>query len=651
VSPSSTRARGVTAFAAAAALAGSLGVLAHGQDVRITLLDPGLVASLQMPKGTGRIAGRVRDDGAKHALAGAVVTLATASSSPLRVLTDAEGRFAFDDLPAGEFSVTATLSGYAAGAHGRLRPSGPSLPLTLSDGERIDAVVISLWPLAALAGTVIDDAGEPVIGVAVHAYRRTIAGGRSQFELAASDTTDDRGEFRIGSLEPGPYVVAVPMTTFTWPASLEHHMLLGAEWPFELSALPDATRELIGTGLQLTPKSPVVVQSTNRMAPAIGPDGRVMAYMTQYFPGTADAGQATPIALTSGESRAGVRFVLRSARLWNVSGTVAGSPGLLDDLPVRLLTIDADGLPGPFDTALSVTDGLGRFTFMGVPPGRYLLRVERVPRGEVVNAPVGVPGSGFLPSNVRAPQPVLPKETLLWGAQTIVVSDADVSGVSVALRSGARVRGRVEFTGARTKPPATIHGVIGLTLDRADGRPASHPGAGRGRVEADGQFATVGVPDGRYVLRVTGVPAGWFLQGALAGDRDITIDPIDLERDVIGVRLVFTDRGSSLGGVVTSVAGTPDDAALVVAFPPDPAAWTDRGPSPRRLRHTRTGRSGVFSIADLPPGTYFVAAISEAASAEWPSPAFLSALARGATRVEIAVGEARQLSLQTKDVR
>ena len=251
-----------------------------------------------MPKGTGRIAGQVRDDAGKQGLAGASSRSQPAPRSPLRLLTDSDGRFAFDDLPPGEFNVTATLSGYATGAHGRQRPSGVSVPIALADGQRVADLVIPLWPHAALAGTVVDDAGEPVIGVAVHAYRRSIAGGRWQFSLAASDTTDDRGEFRIGSLEPGRLRgLGADVDVHVAGLARDITCCQGAEWPFELYALPDATRELIGTGLQLGPKSPVVVQSTNRMAPAVGADGRLAAYTTQFFPGTDDVEQATPIVL------------------------------------------------------------------------------------------------------------------------------------------------------------------------------------------------------------------------------------------------------------------------------------------------------------------------------------------------------------------
>jgi hypothetical protein len=46
--------------------------------------------------------------------------------------------------------------------------------------------------------------------------------------------------------------------------------------------------------------------------------------------------------------------------------------------------------------------------------------------------------------------------------------------------------------------------------------------------------------------------------------------------------------------------------------------------------------SGTFQIAGLPPGEYFAVAAADDASADFPSPSLIRALARSATRVKIA---------------
>jgi hypothetical protein len=165
-------------------------------------------------------------------------------------------------------------------------------------------------------------------------------------------------------------------------------------------------------------------------------------------------------------------------------------------------------------------------------------------------------------------------------------------------------------------------------------------------VEADGQFATIGVPHGRHVLRVSGIPDGWFLESARAGERDLAAGPFDLDGDLAGVRLVFTDRPTGITGDVSS-GGVPDDRAIVVVFPDDRTAWVDYGRSPRRLRSGRTTAAGGFRVMDLPPGAYLVAALREATAADWAAPESLDALARIATRVELAAGDTRRLALQT----
>jgi hypothetical protein len=55
----------------------------------------------------------------------------------------------------------------------------------------------------------------------------------------------------------------------------------------------------------------------------------------------------------------------------------------------------------------------------------------------------------------------------------------------------------------------------------------------------------------------------------------------------------------------------------------------------------------VYSIGGLPPGDYFIAAVDDRLTGEWPDPSFMNVLARFATRVAIADGGARTVDLRT----
>ena len=112
-------------------------------------LAAGVSAYSQQPSpqpaaGTAVLAGQVIDDTTKRPLGGVVVTLSLVSP-PARAggpatnvrrasaVGNAEGRFVFRDVPAGKFTVTSSLAGYAAGAVGQKRPGGPSRPLDVAD--------------------------------------------------------------------------------------------------------------------------------------------------------------------------------------------------------------------------------------------------------------------------------------------------------------------------------------------------------------------------------------------------------------------------------------------------------------------------------------------------------------------------------------
>jgi hypothetical protein len=212
--------------------------------------------------------------------------------------------------------------------------------------------------------------------------------------------------------------------------------------------------------------------------------------------------------------------------------------------------------------------------------------------------------------------------------------------------------GRVEFDGTAEKPSGTALTGIRINLDPADGSRVADTTIAfqAGRPEEDGTFRTFGVPPGQYVLRAN-PPAGWTLKGAFLGGRDLSDAPFDLDaKDLSGVVVTFTDRPSAITGVVRTGQAV-DPGAVVIAFPTDASAWIGRGPFPRRVRTTRAGLDGVYTITALVPGEYYVAAVNEEGFADWQDPGLLDALTRIARHVRVVDGERRTQDLTTAVIR
>ena len=76
--------------------------------------------------------------------------------------------------------------------------------------------MIRLWKGGAITGRVLDEAGEPLVDVAVAAVRRSSDG---RLLTGPTARTDDRGVYRLATLTPGSYLVVVPQTQLLMPSS------------------------------------------------------------------------------------------------------------------------------------------------------------------------------------------------------------------------------------------------------------------------------------------------------------------------------------------------------------------------------------------------------------------------------------------------
>ncbi len=122
--------------------------------------------------GASRISGRViTADATPQPMRRVIVTL-TAPELPggRTAVTDADGRFAVDHLPAGRYMVAGSKPAYLDGAYGAHRPGRPGIPLQLQAGESAD-VVVTMFRGAAIAGVLRGATGEPAPGIDVAALR------------------------------------------------------------------------------------------------------------------------------------------------------------------------------------------------------------------------------------------------------------------------------------------------------------------------------------------------------------------------------------------------------------------------------------------------------------------------------------------------
>jgi hypothetical protein len=637
---------------------------------------------------TGIILGRTVDGSTGKAVGGALVTLtlaappqlpgspaspASPSRQPARVISDGEGRFVFSGLPKGVFTFVATKPGYPATGLGRnFATDTGSQSLVLGEAERRGDLTLKFWKDAALAGTVLDEAGEPVVGIQVRVLKRTIVGGRPMFtQYGNVPTTDDRGRYRVASLQPGDYTAGIVVTQTSVPTSLQDAYAAANKG----GSTTDFNREMDRSGGGILESdtgasasglrfgSWLLTAPTGSGRTPVGPaaeGGRIFVYPTVYYPTSPTPSKATIVTLGSGEERLGVDFQLRPAITSRVSGTLVGLNGPEAHTVLKLFATGAADLQRDGDafTAQTTTDSTGAFLFLGVTPGAYTIRVLKIPPRpvstggfssvvQVGNSTIYSGGGGLI-----TPPPIPPDPTT-WASQAVSVSDTDVTGVVVALRTGVRLSGTLKFEGAAEPPPDDRLVQITVQVDPADGRVGSlnQSTISRGVVDNTGQFRTYQFPPGRYLVRAQGAPPGWTFKTATLGGRDVSDAPLDLgSEDVANIVITFTDHPSELAGAARDAKG-PDGTATVLVFPATPALWNDNGLSPRRFRRSRVGVDGAYRIANLPAGDYWVVAVRSATSSEWLDPKFLQKLSALATKVTIADGEKKSLDVETKEVR
>jgi hypothetical protein len=553
--------------------------------------------------GAASLSGTVMNDATGRPLRHATVGLfSTDNGLRLAVITGDDGTFGFSDLPAGKYSVTAGKVGYVGIDYGAKRIGRPGTPITIADGEKKTGVTLRLPAGAVISGTVRSATGEPMPGARVIVLRRSVRfdtgeptlvradSGASGFGLG--DTTDERGVYRWYGLPADDYyVVVVPAGPLIRNAG-EIRQLTSAEIDWAARVI----REPNGTPIATPPPAP----------------GPAVDYAPVFYPGASTVARASTISVKAGEERDGVDIVVDLVPTATITGTVSmPGGGPLPGLAVNLIAHDT--IPGiPFSGFGNArVDRQGRFVSGGLVPGDYTIMVRPATQGPM--APGEMPPSA------------------LFGISTVTVNGADVD-VPVALQTGVTVSGRVVFDGSA--PPSKVAGIrVSLVVKRTS---APSLGLPAGMTDATGAFTFTGVAPGSYHLAATGAP-GWQMKSASGGGQEALDGFIDVGgSDITDATVTFTDKSTEVSGALVDAAGRPAPDYTIIIFPADQKFWE---PLARRIQSTKPASDGHFRVANLPPGDYRIAAVTDVEQGEWYSPSFLAELVGASRAFTLAEGQ------------
>jgi hypothetical protein len=526
----------------------------------------------------------------------------------LETTADHQGRFAFSELAAGRYFIGASKAGFVAVNHGQQRIGLGGRPILLVDGEHRQ-IALKLPRPSVITGVVVDERGSPLVDASVRALTFSMASGYRRAREVGGGRTDDRGIYRIHSLEPAEYAVCASTRT-TAPLNAAQrlreqidHERRRANYTLGPAGVA-AQKELAPRLATLEARLPVHVDP-------------VLGYAPVCHPGNA----ALPSRIRVGpeEERTGVDFQLALTRLARVEGVVGPLP-VADFQLDPIMMINADDTAGDWMTS-ERADIDGRFTFTNVRPGRYRLTL----RGSTG-------GTRATDARFRADADV-------------TVVDQNIDNVVLQFRQGATVTGQIIFQGLPV-PPAKVLSRLQVHLARAKPDPLSNTGTFPAVPDDSGRFVLSNVFPGDYRISAgANEPIGWFMDAATVAGRDLLDQPLVVRgsESVTGVVVTLTDHRAVLTGTIVNPQGEPAPEYLILIYAAEEKYWTRVMP---RIHVTRARADGSFVINGMRAGQYRVATLIDPDYGAWSDAEYLRQLQSASMLFTIGEAEKKVLNLR-----
>src|SRR5262249_21680018 len=298
-----------------------------------------------------------------------------AANSP-RARSDENGRFRITGVAAGKYSITALAPGYVSLGDSDMGREGQAL--NVAEGEKIENINFDIKRGGAIAGSVTDSRGRPVVEEAVNVELLDKNGKPRMYSPLNREMslTDDRGAYRIFGLPEGRYLVSVGQDQSSGSAK-------------------------ISTGNVFYPRA--------------------------YYTGVTGESEAKAVKVGEGSEVTNIDIrITELKRTYEISGRVVnadtGQPVAGVGIVIGLLT--PDGKPRGWTNTGDRSSTNGEFRLTGVVPGKYSLFATT--STDVQIAASIAAGSGFIcePAIVNV-------EEDMDGVEIKVHEGASISGVAV----------------------------------------------------------------------------------------------------------------------------------------------------------------------------------------------------------------------------